>query len=311
MRRDAAIATPAALQDGVVSRAQLRAGLSDRQITRALAAGLLVPVHDGVFRHAAVPLTERGRLRAALLTTRRLAAGSHRSAGATLGFEVWDRMPEITVLGTSAPPLRGVRVHRTSALDRADTTVVDGLLLTSPARTALDLGAVLPFEVVERVVQTAVLAKLLTLDDILAVLDRTGRRGRNGTAVLRAIAHQAIPDSQLESMLEMKLLALVRRAGLPEPVLQHEMTVGRRAVRLDMAWPEIEAAVEGDGHRWHATSQKVARDRSRRRAIRSTGWTLDVYGWDDVVSRPEAVIAELRALLPRFASRDVPRRYIS
>ena len=70
LRRDAAIATPAALQDGVVSRAQLRADLSDRQITRALAAGLLVPVHEGVFRHAAVPLTERGRLRAALLNLR-------------------------------------------------------------------------------------------------------------------------------------------------------------------------------------------------------------------------------------------------
>jgi very-short-patch-repair endonuclease len=303
MRRDAAIATPAAQQDGVVSRAQLRAsGLSDRQITQAHASGLLVSIHDGVFRHAAIPLTRRGRLWAAQLATKHGAAGSHRSAGALLGFEVWTKLPEITVLGTSRPSLEGVIVHRTSALDPADTTTVDGLLVTSPARTALDIGAVLPFEVVERVVQTAVLAKKLDVLDILAVLDRTGRRGRNGTAALRAIAHQAMPEAQLESMLEMKLLALVRRAGLPEPILQHEITAGRRSIRLDMAWPELKLAVEGDGHRWHATSQQVARDRARRRAIRSAGWTLDVYGWDDVVSRPTSVIAELRALLPRFAA---------
>jgi very-short-patch-repair endonuclease len=148
-----------------------------------------------------------------------------------------------------------------------------------------------------------VIEKRLTIDEILAVLDRSGRRGRNGTGVLRSIAQQALPDEQLESVLEMRLLALVRRVGLPEPVLQHRIEANGRPVRLDLAWPEIRAAVEGDGHRWHATSQRVARDRARRRAIRAAGWTLDVYGWDDVVSHPDGVIAELLTLRPRFASR--------
>ena len=140
------------------------------------------------------------------------------------------------------------------------------------------------------------------------VIASGGKGGRGNARFANSIrqapsfAEKGLPGQSRDLKLELKLLALVRRAGLPEPVLQHEMAIGQRAVRIDFAWPEIQAAVEADGHRWHATGQQVARDRARRRALRASGWTVDVFGWDDVVSRPDVVITELRRLATRFAA---------
>jgi hypothetical protein len=303
-RRDAAIARPAARQNGLATRAQLReGGLTARQIDWAAQQDPLERMHRGVYRHQAAPFTVLTRLHGAVLAAGPLAVASRRSAAFLHDFDgIRVGVPEVLVPSSGVPRLGGVRVHRTKHLPPADRTIVNGIPATSPARTALELGAVLPFEVVEQVVQTAVIAKKLDVHEIFAVLDRSGRRGRNGTAALRTIARQALPPEQVESVLELRLLALVRQAGLPTPTLQFEVSAGARCVRLDIAWPEIHAAVEGDGHRWHATSQKVALDRARRRSIRAAGWHLDVYGWDDVVTHPDRVVAELRGLLPRFAS---------
>jgi hypothetical protein len=260
-------------------------------------------VHRGVLLNAAVPFTQRTRLRAAVLACGDGAVLSHRSAGVLHGLDGIRRVrPELTVVGRGLPRLRDGQVHRTDLLEPVDRALVDGLPVTTVARTLLDLGAVAPYEVVERAMQVAVIERKVTLPQLLSVLDRVGKRGRRGTAALRASVHEALPDTGLASVLEHDLLALIRQATSVEPVLQHELVCadGRR-VFLDAAWPEWQHAVEADGHRWHATRHQLEADNARRRSIRASGWTLDAYGWGDVHGRTDATIAEIRGSLSRCA----------
>lgn len=302
LRLDAALARPVAHNDGLATRKQLRAiGMTDRSVDRHIEAGILRIVHPGVLHHTAVPFTDRTRLRAAVLAAGEGAVGSHRSAAVLHGFEGVRRYrPEILVPGTRMPRLEGVTVHRTSHLPAADVTTVGGLPVTAKGRTILGLGAVLPYDVVEEVVHTALIAKRVGVGELVACLERAGRRGRDGTAALRAIVTGELPDERLQSILERDLHRLLVRSGVLPPVLQHRLVLDDGSeVVLDFAWPHLRIAVEADGHRWHATRKQLERDLARSRAIQRLGWAHHRYGWDDVHGRPLPTIAEFQHLLPR------------
>ncbi len=103
----------AARQHGVVTRVQLRhLGLTDRQITARLSAGLLAPVHRGVLRVTAVPRSHEQALMAACLAGGSHAVASHRSAAALWELRGVEHPPlEITVVA-ARPRLDRVLVHR-------------------------------------------------------------------------------------------------------------------------------------------------------------------------------------------------------
>jgi hypothetical protein len=149
---------------------------------------------------------------------------------------------------------------------------------------------------VERTVGDAVVRNLVTHEQLFAVLERAGGRGRRGTAKLRAVVRHALPDEKLESELEWRLSKLFPPGrGL---VLQHRITcVDGREVRFDAAEPDRRIAIEANGHRWHATTERLRRDMERRRSIKASGWDLYEYGWSDVVETPALVRAELARLL--------------
>ena len=300
MNPDTTIAALVEHQHGMVSRSQaLKEGLTSEQIDHCAERRLLVRIHEGVYRHAAVPLTWKGRLMAAVLSAGDDAAASHRSAGRLGGLhDVPLYRPEITVPGTALPIHGGIFVHRTNLLSALDVTVVKGIPCTTAPRTCLDLGAVLPYELVEPIVQDAVIRKIVNHQDLMAVLERVGGRGRRGTAALRAVVHGALPDERIESELERLLIALFPPGhGF---TLQYEMTCadGRR-VRLDAARPEFKIAVEANGHRWHGTAKQMRKDMARRRSIQASGWELWEYGWSDTVETPDVVRAELAEIVRR------------
>lgn len=296
---DTTLASAAADRHGIVTAAQLRRlGLSGREIDRRLGSGLLVRLHHTVYRHAAAPETTEGGLLAAVLGAGAGAVASHRSAAWLHGLRDTPRWrPEITVPGRRLPRSRGVACHRTDLLERPDVTSVRRIPCTSVPRTLLDLGAVVPFEVVELATQDALIRDLTTSVELLCVLERVGRRGRRGTAALRAVVRAGLPPDEIESRLELDLLRLVESCFVPAPVLQHEIVLaGGGRARLDLAWPELRVAVEADGRRWHSTRRDFERDLTRSRAITAAGWRHYRYGWSDVHQRPQHVRAELTAV---------------
>jgi Transcriptional regulator, AbiEi antitoxin len=302
MEVDAALARLAARQHGVVASAQARAaGLTPEQLKRRVADGLLVPVHRGVYRHAAVEDSPAGDLMGAVLACGARAVASHRSAGRVWVLrEVPRWRPEVTVHGTARPKATGVVIHRTDTLEAADVARRHGIPVTSVARTLLDLGSLLPPPVLATTTEDACIRNLVSPIDLVATLERLGRPGRRGAAALRAVVAGLVPPEDLDSRLEHDLLRLIRASGVPPPVPQLEAVVGGgRRVKFDFAWPDRRTVVEADGRRWHATSAEFERDLAGHNAITTAGWRLFRYGWADVHQRPDATRAASAAAVRR------------
>jgi hypothetical protein len=306
MDEDARACATAAGAHGVVTVDDLhRAGLSTGQVQHRLAVGLLVPLHRGVYRHAAAPPTRMTALLGAVRACGAGAVASHRSAAWLWELRDVPRWrPEVTVPHQDLPRHHGITRHRTDTLDPVDVAVVHGVPTTSVARTLLDLGAVLPAAVVEVSTHDAVIRGLVGEAELVSTLERLGRRGRRGTAALRAAVVGALPPAEVESRLEASLLRLVRGCPVPEPELQWSCALGDgRQVRLDLAWPALGIAVEADGRRWHSTRADFERDLVRTRAITAAGWIHLRYGWTDVHDRADAVRAEVTAALTGASGR--------
>jgi len=289
-------------QLAVITRRQaLEVGMTARQLNARVAAGLLVAVHRGVYRVAAAPTTPEQALLAACLAAGASAVASHRSAAAlwSLRGVAWPG-PEITVAGDAKPLRSGVAVHR-SPLVRADVGRRGSIPVTRPARTLLDLAGVEP-ELVEGALDDALVRGLTTVGSIDRMLARAGAHGRAGTALVRdIIAERQAGRRSSESPLEDRLIDLLRRHGLPEPVRQHEVILGDgRLARIDLAYLDVKLAIEADGRVWHSGRTDFSRDRRRANRLAAIGWTLLRYGWADL-ERGRAVAEEVAGLRDRKA----------
>jgi predicted transcriptional regulator of viral defense system len=137
-----AIAGPAGRQHGVVARRQLtELGLSRHAVTRLRMRGRLHVVHRGVYAVGHRKLTRDGVWLAAVLAAGEGTVLSHRSAAELWGIrETARRRIEVTVPRDVRRPR--LRVCRT-VLPPDEMTTEDAIPVTTPARTLLDLAAVL------------------------------------------------------------------------------------------------------------------------------------------------------------------------
>ena len=163
----------AAPQWGVVDIAQLRAcGLNDVDVALRVERGSLHPKHRGVYAvgHEYLPL--QGRFLAALLACGDGALLSHRAAAAVGGFLAWRGGPiDVLVLDTTTRLHAGIRLHRTIRLQPEDVQRRDGLPVTTPARTLVDLAAVLEYRTLRRATREAQARKRVTHAEIVRTLD--------------------------------------------------------------------------------------------------------------------------------------------
>lgn len=259
------------------------------------ASGLIRLVHPNVYVHTSAPFTTETRMHAAVLACGSDAFLSHRAGAAWLGYPSVRRFkPEVTTPHLDLPRISGIDIHRTRRFHPRDVTVVNGLRVSSPGRTALDLCAVLPYSTAEAVITEAVVCKVLRVPQLLAAIERSGGRGVTGTVACRSIAAGALDLEGIESILELDVARIIADACVPRPVRQHELVCadGRNVV-LDNAWPELKVAVEADGMRWHATPARLRRTQARSRSIQGSDWVHLVYGWDDAHDSPLTTRTEI------------------
>ena len=297
---DVALARRAAAQHGVVHRRQaLALGMTARQIDRRLDVGLLVPMHRGVYRLAANATSWNQAALAACMAADVGAVASHRAAALLWGLRGLEQAPiEITVPGRRGGELPGVILHRTDLLDGVDVTRRRGIPVTAPARTLLDLGAVVGVEVLEPALEDAVLRGLAPFPWLRRTLDRSGGPGRRGAATLRRLLEARDPaTAPTESMLEDLLVRVLRKGGLPEPVRQYR--VGD--FRVDLAYPEIRVAIEADSRVWHGGRADVQRNSSKRNLLGGSGWRVLHFTWFDATTRPASVVATVAAQMAHAA----------
>jgi very-short-patch-repair endonuclease len=273
----------------VTSRQLAAAGIGQNGIKRRVRAGRLVPRHRGVYQVGPIA-GPCGREMAALLALGDDAALSHHTAAAIWGIRPAHEGPvHVTVPRERTPSHRGIRVHRTRSLKAA---VRDGLHLTTPARTLLDLAPELNQHELERAVEQALVLRLTTHHEIEAECSD----GRRGAARLRA----ALTDEPglTRSEAERRLRGLIRAARLPRP----ETNARVAGWEVDLLWREQRLVVEVDGFAFHSSRHAFERDRRRDGDLVAAGYRVVRFTWRQIVREPEAVIARLAVLLHAAAT---------
>ena len=71
---------------------------------------------------------------------------------------------------------------------------------------------------------------------------------------------------------------------------------GKLAV-LDVAYPDFRVGIEADSYRYHSSRLDWSRNRTRNNPLTALGWRILPVTWDDVVRRPEQVVALLQTAL--------------
>ena len=145
------LAAIAQRQLGLITHDQATQLVTYRTIERLLDRGQWEQVHRGVYRIAGYPVTYEQRVLAACQGAGADAVASHRSAAQIWGL--LDEEPSVVEIAVPRPVqhrLGNVIVHRSTDLERADTTVRHGIPVTDPMRTLVDLAAVAPVGTVAR-----------------------------------------------------------------------------------------------------------------------------------------------------------------
>ncbi len=299
--RERALLAIAARQDALLCALQARAlGFSESAIRRRVQAGLWGRVLPGVYKVTGAPTTDHQRVWAAVLWAGGGAAVSHASAAWLWGLDGFRAppRPEVTVPRRRGPSSDLVGVHRTLALPDVDRAEVDGIPVTAPARTVIDVAAQLDGEALEAAVES-VFRLGLARDSLLRWrVEELGGTRRPGCGSLLAILDaRGQGAAALESPLEVRTWRVLVRSDVPTPLRQYSIRGGQRRFRLDFAWPDRKVAVECDGYSAHGGHVAFRRDRRKLAALAALGWLVVPVTWDDVTRRPAEMIAEVRGAL--------------
>jgi very-short-patch-repair endonuclease/predicted transcriptional regulator of viral defense system len=284
-------------QHGVVTRRQLiDLGLTPRAIEHRRSKGRLHPVWRGVYALGRPQLARRGVWMAAVLSCGPEAALSHGSAAALRRIAADEgRVIHVSVPRPVDRDHPGIVVHRRTTLDAADVTRHDGIPVTTPVCTLIDLAACWPVRRLEAAVNEADKLGLIDIESLRSSLDELRRRP--GAAVLKQLLDRhtfALTDSELER----RFLPIVRRAGLPRP----KTGVHVNGFKVDFFWSDLGLVVETDGLRYHRTPLQQARDRVRDQAHLAAGHTPLRFTHAQVAFEPERVGATLGSVARRLAT---------
>jgi very-short-patch-repair endonuclease len=296
-------------QHGVITRQQLlQAGLSSDEIDSRIATGRLHRTWRGVYAVGRPRLTHHGWWMAAVLACGRRSLLSHVSAAALWRIRPMKGDPRaerrrpavihLSVTGSATRLRAGIRVHRRSDLPETDRGSWQGIRVTCPARTLIDLGGMLRAAELEAAVNEADRLGLIDPESLRSAVE--DHQGCEGVGALRRLLDRStfvLTDSELER----RFIRLVRQAGLPEPLTQQRVN----GFRVDFYWPELGLIVETDGLRYHRTPSQQARDRGRDQAHLAAGLTPLRFTHAQIAYERGRVVAVLGSVANRFRGRSV------
>jgi Transcriptional regulator, AbiEi antitoxin/Protein of unknown function (DUF559) len=260
--------TLAGKQHGIVARRQLlKLGYSEEAIEHRLAKGRLHRVARGVYAVGWPQMTRERRWMAAILACGEEAALSHRSAGALWGIakESRDRI-DVSVRRRCEHRRVGFRARSRPSLPREDIVLHNGIPVTRPVRTLLDLATELDSGALERTVNEADKKDLIDPEGLRNTLKSFP--GEPGARPLRTLLDRhtfRLSDSDLELLFR----PIAAASGLSAPLTKAWVN----GFEVDFFWPELGLVVETDGLRYHRTPTAQARDRLRDQTHTAAGLT--------------------------------------
>jgi hypothetical protein len=273
----------------------LALGYTDADLRALRRRGHLTSLRRGCYLAGPGPRepVERHRIqaRAALELLTTTATLSHASAAVLHGLPTW-RIPLHRVHVVRAQGSGG-RLHRevhlrTAALTASEIVLVDGLPVTSVARTVVDLARSASFESALAAADAALNRRLVTRTE----LDRALARSKGWRGCPRARGVMAFADGRAESVGESRSRLAIARAGLLPPVLQWEVRAddGRLVGRTDFGWPAQQVGGEFDGRTKYGRLLRPGQDpgdavfdeKLREDELRAEGLTIVRWTWQDL-----------------------------
>jgi len=264
-------------QLGIFSLRQARElHISENAITHAVAKGWLRRVRTGILAIAGATDSWEQHVLAAVLAGNENCFASHATAAKVCSLTTaHPDIIEVTALIDRQLRIPGVRAHRCGTLHEHDITEVRGIPVTSPARTIVDLSSRSSVDELAKLIDAGLRQRVLTLAALHACLVRLGIAPGRSPKKLQAVLAARTPGYEPgESTLETAVFDAIVRGGLPAPVRQFPVKLGRTPYRLDLAYPEQRIAIEVDGFDFHRTRSDFDRDRTRQNALVLARWTV-------------------------------------
>lgn len=279
----------------MVSITELRdLGLNDNAVALRVRNGRLHRVHLGVYSVGHTALTLTGRFVAAVLACGDGSSLSFFSSGAYWSFVRWEeRLIDVTVVGTTTRRVAGVRAHRARSLDVRDVCRRDGMRVTSPARTLLDLAAVLPFDALRRAARQAQAERRVNVRQLREILARSN--GHRGGTALRAIVDDG--PAPTRSDLEDALLDLLDDAGVERPEVNAPLRLDGRRIVPDYLWRARRIAIEADSRRWHDDPLTRRNDDDKQAILEAHGYRVLRITDHQIADHPQQTVARIVAAL--------------
>ncbi|MCV7078309.1 DUF559 domain-containing protein [Mycobacterium szulgai] len=248
--------------------------------SEAIASGALTPyelrsryvaLHRDIYLPRAVELTPILRAKACWLRSRRRGILAGFSAAALHRAKWIDATLPAAIIDTNRRPATGVQVWEERIGDD-EITLIDGIRVTTPPRTALDLARRCQLGLAVTAVDALMQATDLKLVEVELLMDRYA--GRRGMKAARAALE--LVDGGAQSPKETWLRLLLRKAGFPPPQTQIAVrnVWGWAEAYLDMGWEEIKVAVEYDGDHHRSSRYQYAKDIRRLEKLEAMGWIV-------------------------------------
>ncbi len=230
---------------GAISTAIAREhGISERALLRRWHAGQLTRLLPGVFCPAGMPLKHDLKVAAAALW---LPDGVFCDGTALWMWGVTGPTDRIDIAppGARRSPAAWLRTRKVTDHIDLDIRELNGFRVTSPARTLMDA------------------CRFLTVDQVQDALDELWRRGkvtprqierrctrsgktRRGTSALLSMARDRLGTAPTDSRLEDRVVRLIRRWRLKQPLRQFVVrdAGGERIGRMDLVYPAEKVIIE-------------------------------------------------------------------
>ena len=209
------------------------------------------------------------------------------------------REPEITIQRSKRRNTHvGIRI--TDVLPAKDVVAVDGIPVTSPTRTLIDLAGVLSRHRFEEILDRVLVSRLVTARRLEARARELRAARRPGCAVVLRLLDERHPElTRARNGWEANVLRTLGRLGLPSPRVNYRVRIGGRTRYIDLAWPDRKIALELDGFTPHSNRRVFDDDRIRQNDLVASGWTVYRVTWTAFSASPRTALRHVIDALTR------------
>jgi len=307
MDTDLIIRDLAERQHGAFAREQaILRGVASKALLRRTRRGVLVPRGARVLIVSGTPSTPRQRLTAAVLDAGLTAAASHEAAAAL--WELPGFSPGPLDVSRTRGAWRGVpmfcELHEPCHLPDHHITTVDGVRVTTLARTVLDCAGTLRPERLERMVDNVCTRAPGMLAALHRMFAELARSGRPGIAAMRELLDERPVELYVPpaSGLEARVIRLLEDEGI---CTERQVDLGAAdhwigRVDLRVIGTPLVLEIDSVVHHWSKTDRE--RDAERDAQLAAAGLRVERLTEDDVFHRPWMVGPRVRRALAELGA---------